>query len=80
MKATLEFDMNDPDDRKRHLRAVKADEMYNVMFEIMRNMNKRMEHFIESNPNVSIHKMKDGLFHMIRIELDANGIDIDDLE
>jgi CHASE3 domain sensor protein len=34
MKAKLTFNLNDAEDRKAHLRAVKADDMYNVMWDV----------------------------------------------
>jgi hypothetical protein len=55
MKATLEFDMNDPDDRKRHLRAVKADDMYFVIFEVLLNNRDIREEM--SNHNINIDEL-----------------------
>lgn len=39
MTATLTFNLDDPDDRKAHLRCVKSLEMAIALFEIMKNSN-----------------------------------------
>ena len=48
MKAILEYDLNNPDDRKAHMRAVKSDDMYFVLFQITSNLRRRLEHKFES--------------------------------
>ncbi len=48
MKAVLEYDLNNPDDRKAHMRAVKSDDMYFVLFQITSNLRRRLEHKFES--------------------------------
>ncbi len=40
MKATLEFDLTDPDDRMEHFRCVKSLDMAIVLFEILHNTKK----------------------------------------
>lgn len=42
MKATLEFDLDNPDDRESHLRCLKATDMACVLFEFMINSRKRI--------------------------------------
>jgi len=42
MKATLEFDLNDADDKMAHIRCVKATDMALVLWEIQMNLNKNM--------------------------------------
>ena len=42
MKATIEFDLNDPDDIKSHLRCVKATDMALVLWTIY-HMRKELE-------------------------------------
>ena len=49
MKATLEFNLNDPDDRREHLRCVKSTDMAIVLWEIQTNFKKKCEHIIEAN-------------------------------
>lgn len=48
MKAVLEYDLNNPDDRKAHMRAVKSDDMYFVLFQITSNLRRRLERKFES--------------------------------
>jgi hypothetical protein len=43
MKATLEFNLDDPDDRMAHLRCVKALDMALALFEINYNLRKKVE-------------------------------------
>ena len=44
MKAILEFDLNDADDQRAHMRCVKATEMALFIWELRNNMRKRMLH------------------------------------
>lgn len=50
MKATLEFDLNNPDDRMNHLRSVKALDMACVLFEITHNLKRKLENRFEAQP------------------------------
>lgn len=47
MKATLEFNLNDPDDVKAHLRAVKSLTMALVLWEIEFNFKRKLESHVE---------------------------------
>ena len=42
MKATLSYNLNDPDDRMAHLRAVKSLDMASALFEITQNLRKKV--------------------------------------
>lgn len=42
MKATLEFDLNDPEDKTKHLQCVKAENMAIALFEITHNLKKQL--------------------------------------
>jgi hypothetical protein len=48
MKATIEFDLNEPDDVRNHLRCVKALDMALALWHI-RMMRKDMEHLEDVN-------------------------------
>lgn len=48
MKATIEFDLNEPDDIKSHLRCVKALDMALALWHI-RMMRKDLEHMEDVN-------------------------------
>ena len=41
MKAIIEFDLNDPEDRMKHMQCVKAESMAIVLFEITHNLKKQ---------------------------------------
>ena len=40
MKAILEFNLDDPEDRMAHFRCIKASEMASALFEIVYNANR----------------------------------------
>ena len=46
-KATLEFDLNDSDDRMAHLRAVKSLDMAMALWDIVHNTKKGLEWSME---------------------------------
>jgi hypothetical protein len=80
MKATLEFDLNDHDDRMAHLRAVKSTDMAIVLSEILTNLEKRVQHEVEnfeadSDPSDGVY----AAFRKIRELCYDHGIIIDDL-
>ena len=43
MKAKLEFDLDNPDDKMAHMRCVKATDMASVLFEITHNLHKQIK-------------------------------------
>ena len=43
MKAILEFDLNDPDDKMAHLRCIKSTDMAIVIWEFISNSRKKLE-------------------------------------
>ena len=77
-KATLTYDLNDPDDRIEHLRAVKATDMALVLWEIVYNTRKRVEYDIDEN-NLGGNAVLDMIMTEINDRLDEHGIIIDDL-
>jgi hypothetical protein len=42
MKATLEFDMDNVDDKRAHLRCVKSTDMAIILFDIIHNLKRKM--------------------------------------
>jgi hypothetical protein len=77
-KATLTYDLNDPDDRIEHLRAVKATDMALVIWDFVYNFRKGMEYQIDEykyDPYTVIGKT----LEIFRDELADHGIIIDDL-
>lgn len=80
MKAVLEFDLNDPDDRMAHLRAIKSLDMTIALFEIQANLKKRCERIAESKEgNLDVYDGIELVFQHISELMYDNGIIIDDL-
>jgi hypothetical protein len=81
MKATLSYNLNDPDDRMAHLRAVKSLDMASALFDITRNLKKKIEHRYEDidNTNNDVFDGIDAVFDEIYDILEDNNIDIDEL-
>ena len=80
MKATLSYDLNDPDDRIAHRRAVKSLDMASALFEITRNLRKRVIRKFEDDEKE--YDEFDGIqevFDRIHEILGDNNIDIDEL-
>jgi hypothetical protein len=80
MKAILEFDLDNRDDRMAHLRCVKSEDMAWVLFEIMSNLRKKVEFEVESfeadsTPSDGVY----AAFRRIGELCDSKGIVIDDL-
>lgn len=80
MKAILEFDLNDHDDRMAHLRCVKSEDLAWVLFEILSNLRKKVEFEVESfeadsTPSDGVY----AAFRRIQELCDSKGIVIDDI-
>jgi hypothetical protein len=80
MKAKLQYDLNDPDDRMAHLRAVKSLDMASALFDITRNLRKRVERrFEEDTTECDSFDVIQDVFDRIYEILGDNNIDIDEL-
>ena len=81
MKATLSYNLNDPDDRMAHLRAVKSLDMASALFDITRNLRKKLERRFEDidNTNNDVFDGIDSVFDEIYNILEDNNVDIDEL-
>ena len=80
MKATLEFDLDNADDRMAHMRAVKSLDMAVVLFELQNNLKKKCEYIAEAQEADSdIHDGVYLVFQQISELMYENGIIIDDL-
>ena len=75
MKARLEFNLDNKDDRLAHLRCVKSLGMAIVLFEVTHNLGKQLEDDGETGYNAGI---EDTISAIIEL-MDENGILIDDL-
>ena len=81
MKAKLQYDLNDPDDRMAHLRAVKSVDMASALFDITRNLRKKIQNRYEDidNTHNDVFDGIDAVFDEIYDILEDNNIDIDEL-
>ena len=81
MKATLSYNLNDPDDRMAHLRAVKSLDMASVLFDITRNLRNKIENRFENidNSNNDVFDGIEEVFNEIYNILRDNNLDIDEL-
>jgi len=81
MKATLSYNLNDPDDRMSHLRAVKSLDMASALFDITRNLKNKIENRYEDidNTNNDVFDGIEAVFDEIYNILEDNNIDIDEL-
>jgi len=81
MKAKLIYNLNNPDDRMAHLRAIKSIDMASALFEITTNLKKRIENRFENidNTNNDVFDGIDAVFEGIYNIIKDNDIDIDEL-
>lgn len=81
MKAKLIYNLNNPDDRMAHLRAIKSMDMASALFEITTNLKKRIENRFENidNTNNDVFDGVDAVFEGIYNIIKDNDIDIDEL-
>ena len=81
MKATLSYNLNDPDDRMAHMRAVKSLDMASALFDITRNLRKKIQNRYEDidNTHNDVFDGIDAVFDEIYNILEDNNIDIDEL-
>lgn len=83
MKAVLEFDLNDFDDKIAHLRAVKATELALVLWQLVHNSKKGIEYFIEGEEmkgnKLSNYDVLDEVYKRLFELLEENHIMIDEL-
>lgn len=76
MKAILEFDLNDPDDKMDHLRCVKSISMAIVLFELIYNTFKTAYDYQEVNKDADmVEYLKQRLMSL----LDEHNVNIDEL-
>ena len=72
MKAILEFNLDEYEDRKAHLRCIKSTDMALVLFEVIYNFRKRIE-------NESGVAKLDLFYDKLNSLLDEHNINIDEL-
>ena len=80
MEAKLVYDLNDPDDRMAHMRAVKSLDMASALFDITRNLRKQVERrFEDDTTEYDSFDVIQEVFDRIYEILGDNNIDIDEL-
>ena len=79
MKATLEFDLNDPDDRMEHFRCVKSLDMALALFEILHNTKKGIGYQIEGKNVTDPYEALEMVMDKIWDDVKERGINIDEL-
>lgn len=78
MKATLEYNLSDPEQKMAHLRAVKSTEMAIVLFDLLHNVKKSIGY---KHEDVSEDFMEgvEAVMEYIREVCEDNNINIDEL-
>jgi hypothetical protein len=79
MKATLEFDLNDPDDRMEHFRCVKSLDMAIVLFEILHNTKKGICNTVEGKNITDPYEAVEMVMDKIWDDVKEHGINMDEL-
>jgi hypothetical protein len=77
-KATLEYDLNEPDDVMAHLRAVKSLDMAIALWDIVHNTKKGLEWSLEGK-EIDKYDTLDLVFQKIHEILDEHNINTDEL-
>ena len=79
MKATLQFNLDDPDDRMAHFRCVKSLDMALVLFEILENTKKNIAFNIEGNNISDPYEVLDLVMEKIWEDARAHNVNTDEL-
>jgi hypothetical protein len=80
MKATLSYNLNDPDDRMAHMRAVKSLDMASALFEITQNLRKKViRRFEDDTTEYDSFDVIQEVFDRIYEVLTDHSIDVDEL-
>lgn len=77
-KAILEFDLNDQDDERAHLRAIKSLNMALVLWSIAHNTKKGLYNEVEFN-KLNGYEIVDKFYEKFWEEMNYRGINLDDL-
>ena len=77
-KAILEYDLNDPDDKQAHFRAVKSFDMAGALWDITHNTKKSLEWSMEGK-DLDKYDALELMFDKIYEILEEHGIKTDEL-
>lgn len=78
-KATLTFDLNDPDDFEQAIRCIKSLDMACALFEIKANLKKRIQYKLENNPKINANGCLQLVFEEIAYIFEEHNINIEKL-
>lgn len=79
MKAIIEFNIDDHEDRLSHLRCIKSLDMAICLFEIQNNLKRNMEYFVDAGNGISNQELLDKLFGNFNVILEDNNVNIEEL-
>lgn len=79
MKAQLNFDMDEPDDRMEHLCCLKSLGMASVLWELYFNTRRSVERQMENNSKMTSDDVLDFIFDELMSLLDEHDINIGSL-
>jgi hypothetical protein len=78
MKATFEFDMNEPEDMMDHKRMSNALGMALVLWELKVNVKRKIEYILDTD-NLSGQETLDRVFEMIGELMEDQGLNMENL-
>lgn len=78
-KATLTFDLNDPDDFEQATRCMKSLDMACVLFEIESNLKKRIQYKLDANPQINANGCLQLVFEEIAYIFEEHNINVEEL-
>lgn len=83
MKATLQFNLDDQEDRLEHLRCMKATSMASILFDFQHNARKRIESIIEQKEDrgdkILALTAVDMVYDYFNNLLELHGIDVNEI-
>jgi len=79
MKAIIEFNLDDPDDRKSYEIANKSKDMAFLIWHLVTNKKKELEYKLESYKTFGKYETLDLVFKEIAMMLQEENIDVDKL-
>lgn len=79
MKAIIEFNLDDPDDRQSYEIANKSKDMAFVLWQLVTNKKKELEYKLESYKTFGKYETLDMVFEEIEMMLQEENIDVDKL-
>ncbi|MFN7583896.1 MAG: hypothetical protein ACK5P0_00900 [bacterium] len=79
MKAIIEFNLDDPDDRQSYEMVNKSKDMAFVLWQLVTNKKKELEYKLESYKTFGKYETLDMVFEEIAMMLQEENIDVDKL-